>query len=344
MDAVDVDVLSRCASWLALGREAALLTVVRTWGSSPRPAGAMMAIRDDGLVAGSVSGGCIEDDLIAKVRDAGIKAVAPGGKPCLVTYGVRAEEAHRFGLPCGGTLQLALEPLGSHSRIEELVQRLERRVLTLRTLHLDSGAVDLGDASCVDELHCDEQTLRSVLGARFRLLVIGAGQLSRYLCQIAVGLGFDVTVCDPRDEYAETFDPEGVQLVRCMPDDAVQAMALDERSAVIALTHDPKLDDLALMDALETPAFYVGALGSRANNASRRERLKTHFGMTDEQLARLRGPAGLYIGSRTPPEIALSILAEIVAAKNGVAMPRLLGVGEAKDAFAARPAENACFA
>jgi xanthine dehydrogenase accessory factor len=166
--------------------------------------------------------------------------------------------------------------------------------------------------------------------------------LSRYLCQTAVGLGFDVTVCDPRDEYAEIFEPEGIQLMRCMPDDAVHEMQPDERTAVIALTHDPKLDDLALMDALKTRAFYVGALGSRANNASRRERLKEHFGLTDEELARLRGPAGLYIGSRTPPEIALSILAQIVAAKNGVESPRLLSVGDAKDARAAQSSVSVC--
>jgi len=163
------------------------------------------------------------------------------------------------------------------------------------------------------------------------MLVIGAGQLSRYLCQIAVGLDYQVTVCDPREEYSEEWDIPGVAMVRTMPDDTVMAMKLDERCAVIALTHDPKLDDLALMEALKTPAFYVGALGSRRNNASRRERLK-EFDLTEAELARLHGPVGIYIGSRTPPEIAISILAEVTAAKNGVSLPTILQVEGAKAA------------
>jgi xanthine dehydrogenase accessory factor len=160
--------------------------------------------------------------------------------------------------------------------------------------------------------------------------VIGAGQLSKYLAQIAVGLDYQVTVCDPREEYTETWDIPGVTLVKTMPDDTVVAMKLDERCAVVALTHDPKLDDLALMEALKSPAFYVGALGSRANNAKRRQRLE-EFEVTREQIARLHGPIGLYIGSRTPPEIAISILAEITAAKNGVALPDIAQVAAAKE-------------
>jgi len=139
-----------------------------------------------------------------------------------------------------------------------------------------------------------------------------------------------VAICDPREEYTETWDIPGVKLVRTMPDDTVKAMKLDERCAVVALTHDPKLDDLALMEALKSPAFYVGALGSRANNAKRRERLR-EFDVTDEEIARLHGPIGLYIGSRTPPEIAVSILAEITAIKNGVGHDEILPVAVAKE-------------
>jgi xanthine dehydrogenase accessory factor len=169
------------------------------------------------------------------------------------------------------------------------------------------------------------------------MLVIGASQLSKYLAQIAVGLDYQVTVCDPREEYTDSWDVPGVTLVRTMPDDTVQGMRLDERCAVVALTHDPKLDDLALLEALKSPAFYVGALGSRANNAKRRERL-CEFDLTDAQIARLHGPIGLYIGSRTPPEIAISILAEITAVKNAVALDAILPVAAAKERFAATPA------
>ena len=165
------------------------------------------------------------------------------------------------------------------------------------------------------------------------MLVIGASQLSKYLAQIAVGLDYQVTICDPREEYTETWDIPGVTLVRTMPDDTVKAMRLDERCAVVALTHDPKLDDLALMEALKSKAFYVGALGSRANNAKRRTRL-LEFDVTEDEIARLHGPIGLYIGSRTPPEIAISILAEITAIKNGVALPEDAKIEVAKERLA----------
>ncbi len=180
-------------------------------------------------------------------------------------------------------------------------------------------------------MHFDGERLLTIHGPRYRMLVIGAGQLSRYLCNIAVGLDYQVTVCDPREEYTEEWNIPGTKIVRTMPDDTVIDMKLDERCAVIALTHDPKLDDLALMEALKTPAFYVGALGSRRNNQARRERLK-EFDLNETELARLHGPVGIYIGSRTPPEIAVSILAEVTAAKNGVSLPTLLQVEGAKAA------------
>jgi xanthine dehydrogenase accessory factor len=287
----------------------------------------MLAVRDDGLVVGSVSGGCIEDDLIDRVRRLGITADHPES----VKYGISAEEAHRFGLPCGGTIELVTEPLAPASGIAELLDAVENGRLVTRTLDMATGSATLGPAEAADGLVFDGQTLRTIHGPRYRMLVIGAGQLSKYLCQIAVGLGFQVTVCDPREEYTETWDIPGVSMVRTMPDDTVMEMNLDERCAVIALTHDPKLDDLALMEALRTRAFYVGALGSRRNNQARRERLK-EFDLNDVQLARLHGPVGIFIGSRTPPEIAISILAEVVAAKNHVSLPDILQVEGAKAA------------
>jgi len=327
MDSVDLEVLKSSARWLDEGHRALLVTVVKTWGSSPRPEGAMLVVRDDGLVVGSVSGGCIEDDLIDRVRREGIDIARPEA----VKYGITAEEAHRFGLPCGGTIELVLEPLTPASGIGALLDAVEHGRLVTRTLDLANGAATLGPARATDGLTFDGARLVTIHGPRYRMLVIGAGQLSRYLCQIAVGLDYQVTVCDPREEYTDTWDVPGTTLVRTMPDDTVLDMQLDERCAVIALTHDPKLDDLALMEALKTRAFYVGALGSRRNNAARRERLR-EFDLGDEELARLHGPVGIYIGSRTPPEIAISILAEVTAAKNGVSLPTLLQVEGAKAA------------
>lgn len=327
MDSVDLEVLKSSARWLEQGHRALLVTVVKTWGSSPRPEGAMLAVRDDGLVVGSVSGGCIEDDLIERVRQRGIEQTLPEA----VKYGITAEEAHRFGLPCGGTIQLVLEPLGQHSEVARLCEAVEDGRLIARRVDMATGAVHLGPAQATDGVDFDGERLLTIHGPRYRMLVIGAGQLSRYLCHIAVGLDYQVTVCDPREEYTDEWDVPGTKIVRTMPDDTVLEMKLDERCAVIALTHDPKLDDLALMEALKTPAFYVGALGSRRNNAARRERLK-EFDLNDTELARLHGPVGIYIGSRTPPEIAVSILAEVTAAKNGVSLPTLLQVEGAKAA------------
>jgi xanthine dehydrogenase accessory factor len=326
MDSVDLEVLRKSTEWLAAGRRVLLVTVVKTWGSSPRPPGALLAVRDDGHVVGSVSGGCIEDDIVERSRREGAFVT----EPRVVTYGVSADDARKFGLPCGGTIQLVLEPLKAQSRIAELLAEVQAGRLVARTLNLDTAEVRLGPAGITDGLAFDGQVLTTVHGPRYRMLVIGAGQLSKYLAQIAVGLDYQVTVCDPREEYTETWDIPGVRLVRTMPDDTVNEMRLDERCAVVALTHDPKLDDMALMEALKSPAFYVGALGSRANNAKRRERLE-EFDLAPEQIARLHGPIGIYIGSRTPPEIAISILAEITAAKNGVALPDIAQVAVAKE-------------
>jgi xanthine dehydrogenase accessory factor len=325
MDSVDLEVLRKSAQWLDSGKRVLLVTVVRTWGSSPRPPGAMLAVREDGQVVGSVSGGCIEDDIVERSRREGAYITQPQA----ATYGVSAEDARKFGLPCGGTIQLVLEPVGGQSRIAELLGMIEQGKLIARKLDLGTAKVTLAAAQGTDGLLFDGQTLTTIHGPRYRMLVIGAGQLSKYLAQIAVGLDYQVTVCDPREEYTETWDVPGISLVKTMPDDTVVDMKLDERCAVVALTHDPKLDDMALLEALKSRAFYVGALGSRANNLKRRKRLE-EFDLTLEQIARLHGPIGLYIGSRTPPEIAISILAEITAIKNGVALPDVAQVAVAK--------------
>ncbi|TFW09902.1 XdhC family protein [Oxalobacteraceae bacterium OM1] len=325
MDSIDLDVLKTSAQWLREGHRCELVTVIKTWGSSPRPEGAMLAIRDDGRVVGSVSGGCVEDDLIDAVRRNGMQR----DRPEIVTYGITAEQAHRFGLPCGGTIQLAIEPLAAHSRIDALLERLARRELVARRVDLATGEVRLDVASPGMQLQVSDAALTTIHGPRWRLLIIGAGQLSRFLGQIAVGMDYHVTVCDPREEYTADWNEAGIELSSEMPDDLVIAIRPDSRTAVLALTHDPKLDDLALMEALRSDAFYVGAIGSRVNNARRRERLK-EFDLTDAQLTRLHGPVGLYIGSKTPAEIAVSILAEMTAVKNGIVVPAEMKVAVAK--------------
>ncbi|MBI4192592.1 MAG: XdhC family protein [Betaproteobacteria bacterium] len=315
MDSVDTEVLKSAVAWLDAGRKATLATVVRTWGSAPRPIGAMLVIRDDGQVAGSVSGGCVEDDLIERVREHRLAS----SKPEVVTYGVTKEQAERFGLPCGGTLQIVLEPLTQQSGIRQLLDIVARHELVTRRLDLESGKISLASAKWSDVLEFDGKLLKTVHGPRWRLLIIGAGQTSRYLAQMAQALDYQVTVCDPREEYALGWDLADVRINRGMPDDVVLAMNMDAHTAVVAVTHDPKLDDMALLEALKSAAFYVGALGSRLNNDKRRKRL-AEFDLAADEIARLHGPVGLPIGSRTPPEIAVAILAEMTAVRRGVAL------------------------
>lgn len=322
MDSVDLQVLKKADAWLREGHRAVMGTVVRTWGSAPRPVGSLVIIRDDGLVVGSVSGGCIEDDLVDRVR----QKAAAAARPERVKYGVTAEEAFKFGLPCGGTIELVLEPLGGNAQLGELLARVAAGRHTVRTLDLDNGDVTLADGDGTDVLDCSDARLVTAFGPRWRLLVIGAGQLTHYVAQMALALDYTVTICDPREEYADGWLVPGTQLVRTMPDDTVTEFRPDRHTAIVALTHDPKLDDLALMEALKSDAFYVGAIGSHKNQAKRKERL-LEFGVTAEQLENLHGPVGLKNGARTPPEIAVSILAEVTATKYGYRIPTPIAAG-----------------
>jgi xanthine dehydrogenase accessory factor len=314
MDSLDLRVLGQARDWVNEGRRVWLVTVAETWGSAPRPPGALLCLRDDGLVVGSVSGGCVEDDLIDRVRH-GERV----DRPSTIVYGVSKEEAARFGLPCGGTLRLVQEPLSEASWIDALLERTARHELVARQVDLATGAVTLESGRRGEAFELAGDTMRQVFGPRWRMLVIGAGQLSRVVAEMALALDFEVIVCDPREEYHLTWDVPGTSFTTEMPDDAVLRLELDTHSAVVAVTHDPKLDDMVLLEALKSPCFYVGALGSRGNTAKRRERLKL-FDLGDAEIARLHGPIGLDIGSRTPAEIAVSILAEIVAVKNGVTL------------------------
>jgi len=323
MDNVDLQVLRQVSQWCSDGRRVVLGTITRTWGSAPRPPGSVVAIRDDGMVTGSVSGGCIEDDLIDKARE----GVLAEGKPKVVRYGIDADAAHRFGLPCGGLIELVLEPVLPRTRIGELLERLAKGERVRRVLTIATGDVILEPAGDTDELQLTDTALTTHHGPRWRLVLIGAGQMTQYLAQMASALDYEVIVCDPRDEYANGFAIEGATLSRQMPDDLLSALSVDGHTAIIALTHDPKLDDLALMEALRSPAFYVGAIGSRANQAKRKQRLIEHFGMQESEFERLHGPVGLKNGARTPPEIAIGILAELTAVRYGYRIPAPVAVG-----------------
>jgi xanthine dehydrogenase accessory factor len=337
MDSVDLSVLKAVRDWCADGRRVWLATVVRTFGSSPRPPGAMLALREDGAAGGSVSGGCIEDDLIGKAREGRL----PRNRAEVMTYGVTQEEAMRFGLPCGGTLQLVVEPVLNPHWVGDVLHRVECHQITARQLHLSSLAVHLAPAGPEASLAFNGETLITVHGPRWRLLIIGASQTSSYLAGMALALEYEVIVCDPREEYTAVWDVEGTRIVTGMPDDVVLELQVDARTAVVALTHDPKLDDMALLEALKSPAFYVGALGSQRNNEKRRERLAL-FDLTEQEIARLHGPVGLDIGSRTPPEIAVAILAHLIQERGRLARHGSQAASPAFNSVTSNAGETAC--
>ena len=312
MDASDLYVLENALIWLESGQPVALVTVVETWGSSPRPVGSLLAVAEDGRFVGSVSGGCIEEHLVAR-----IDREFPE-RPQTTSYGVTADEARRFGLPCGGTMGVAIEPLQGMQAIEDLrwcVGEIRSRRRVSRTLDMATGQVRVATAGAREVFAYDGQVLHAVHGPSWRLVIVGAGHLARYLAQMAVMLDFNVHVTDPRLEYRAQWDVPQAELLDGMPDDAVLALGIDPFTALITTAHDPKVDDMALLEALKSEAFYIGALGSTRTSAKRRIRLGL-FDLTAEQIGRLRAPAGLSIGSHTPAEIALSMLAEIVAVRN----------------------------
>lgn len=307
MNSVDLSVFETLHAWQSTGQRLWLVTVIKTYGSSPRPPGALLAIREDGQLAGSVSGGCIEDDLQHKVQHGQL----PLQSALVTEYGTTAEEAQRFQLPCGGTLKLLIEPV-SGSWVADILQQLQQQQLVRRTLQLDNLQVTTAPAHKHDPaLVLTAEVFQAVYGPRWRMLIIGATDTAAYLAELAHSHDYQVSICEPRADHRAGWTVSDTRLLSSMPDDAVAAMQPDARTVIITLTHDPKLDDMALLEALKSPAFYVGALGSRRTNQVRRERLAM-FDLSETEIARLHGPVGLDIGSRTPPEIAVAVLAELV--------------------------------
>ncbi|MDN0085434.1 XdhC family protein [Crenobacter sp. SG2305] len=309
MNAGDYQVLKSAVSWLEQGKRLALVTVVRNWGSAPRPLGSLFAISGDGDFTGSVSGGCIEDDLMRRFAD------AFPDKLELVRYGISAEEMRRFGLPCGGTLELVVEPVRDAAALRLLLDAVTGRWLVQRRLNLRTGESRIEPAEIDVSIRFRDDELVQVFGPRWRLLIVGAGQVSEYLAQMAPALDFAVYLNDPREEQRRNWQAGEVEWLDGMPDDAVLAFRPDKRTVIVTLSHDPKVDDMALMEALKTEAFYIGAIGSMASTEARRARLLT-LDVSEEQLDRLHAPIGLPIHSRSPAEIAVAILAELVQLRN----------------------------
>ncbi len=331
MENADQQVLKQLTAWVEAGQMSWLCTVVKTWGSSPRPVGSLLCCNDEGHIAGSLSGGCIEEDLLDKLQQGPLAEKTPE----VLVYGATAEESDRLGLPCGGQLHVVIEPFPEQKSLKQLqhmVERLQTRDYVERKVDIATGEMSIEDKERFSRLQfvgdfdntdiANEKFLVQTYGPRHQLFLIGAVQVSMYLAEMAQALDYHVVVCDPRENMIEQWKVEGVQLVTDMPDDAIRKYANDPLTAIIALTHDPRVDDMGLMEALKTDAFFVGALGSQRTSASRRERL-AQLDLTEDKISRLHAPVGLSIGSKTPAEIAIAILAQLTALRSKSEIPRL---------------------
>jgi xanthine dehydrogenase accessory factor len=262
------------------------------------------------VIVGSLSGGCVEEDLIERIWNQDLATETPR----VIEYGISAEENERLGLPCGGKLQVLVEPLlpepARLSEFLELASALEERRCMLRHVNTETGVSRLETTRGFQALSYRAPQMTQCFGPRMRMLLVGAGALSEALSEMALAMDYEVLVNDPREDIRKHWQGPELELIGGMPDDAVRAMAVDANSIVITLTHDPRIDDMALMEALTTEAWYVGALGSARTTTSRVQRLR-QLGITEEQIQRLHAPVGISIGSKTPMEIAVAIMAQL---------------------------------
>ena len=310
MQSMDHEVLAQTLQWLEGGVDAWLCTIVTTVCSSPRLVGSIVAVSANGQQIGSVSGGCVEEDLLERIA----AGEFPRDRSTLVDYGLSAEENERLGLPCGGRMSLLLQALGQKDAgwVRQILDALHDRCIASRTVSLGSGETLVSTVPEFQELQIDQQQLQQCFGPRQRMLLVGAGQLATTLSELAQAMDYEVIVTDPRENLLNQWNGPAVELVQGMPDDVVRDRASDSHSLVITLTHDPRIDDMALMEALESDAWYVGALGSMRTTEKRILRLR-QLGISEDAIARMRAPVGISIGSKTPLEIAISIMAELTA-------------------------------
>ena len=330
MSGPDPSLLAKALDWQAEGRLVALATVIQTWGSAPQPVGSQLVTDADGNFLGSVSGGCVEAEVVTEAAD-----VIASGKSKSLEYGVEDDKAWSVGLACGGAIRIFVEPLAAGPGSDDALSRLigdvaARRQVALVT-HLGTGARSLAHtpsdvgpdlAPALDEAfrrdrsvtlaQSDGEVFINVFNPTVRLIIVGAVHVAQPLVPMARALGYDVMIVDPRSAFATNERFAEVAISRDWPDEALPKIGLDGRTALIALTHDPKIDDPALITALSSEAFYVGALGSRKTHAKRVERLR-QVGVSAGDIERIHAPVGLDIGAQGAAEIALSIVAEITA-------------------------------
>ncbi|MEH6551662.1 MAG: XdhC family protein [Pseudomonadales bacterium] len=315
MQSMNEAVLRQLHQWLASDIDCWLCTIISTVGSSPRPVGSLMAFNTLGGLIGTLSGGCIEEDIAAR----SVQSEFTEDSPSLLDYGVSAEENERLGLPCGGRLQVLVQKIPAvDEEIEKIAMMLtaiDKRLCILRLSSLDTNESRLEPVSHYRAFKVSGKNVIQCFGPQYLMLLVGAGQLSKTVAELAVAMDYRVLVCDPRPDLIDQWSLPEIEAIFGMPDEIIRQYASDPHSVVISLTHNTAIDDLAVATGLETDAFYVGSLGSMRTSEKRRKRL-LDSGMTTSRLQNLHAPVGLSIGSKTPIEIAVSIMAEITALRN----------------------------
>ena len=304
----EVEILERGLDWVQRGERVVLATVAHTWGSSPRQPGAVMVLSEKARFEGSVSGGCIEEELIERIQTQFPEQIET------IEY---SGDRHR-SLPCGGRLLLVVEPLDDASGVPDLIRALRSGQRVIRSIDVSHQTAQWTVADGDEATDFAGEVLNVVYEPAWRLVVVGAGELAAWVCRLAAQLEYSIEVCDPRTEYRDAWSLTEFSVIGEFPDDYIANSNCDDHTAIVALTHDPKVDDLAMMEALKTRAFYIGALGSSRTTKGRAERLMEHFGASVEDIARINGPIGIDLNTRKPQEIALAVMVEITAARNGI--------------------------
>lgn len=322
MRQLDLQVMDTALQWVREGHSIWLCTVLSTYGSAPRAPGAMLVARADGQFVGSLSGGCVEEAFLESLACGELRAPTQ-----IVRYGESDDERQRLRLPCGGILQVLVEHRAPEEAWADHLQGLHDTLLgqrrQVRELDLTSGAFALAaDDRGGENAQVENECVRLRIGPALRLILAGMSPVAEYCASFARAIGCEVIACDPRDEIRQR-PPEGVDFHPVLPSEFIAAGHCHEATAVVALTHDPRIDDLALMEAVRTPAFYIGAMGSRQTSARRAERLARVGGLSPEQIARIHMPIGLDLGSKAPAEIALSVISDVLRVYHGKARDAL---------------------
>lgn len=326
MQHLDRQVIEQALAWSQKGQTVWLCTVLATFGSSPRAPGAWMAVSSTGQHIGSLSGGCVEDDFIARLNEGAFDrpvTIARYGDP-------QDEQGAHVSLPCGGMLEVLIERLFASSDTQEhlatLLATLDGHHQLMRHVHLATGEHSFTQDDTLGPRvvqHASQGRVSMRIAPARRLIIAGISAISAPCAAFAVTLGFEVIICDPDEATCAGFSVPGVTVKALLPSLYIASETCHRATAVVALTHDPRIDDLAMMEAVRTPAFYIGVMGSKRTSTARAERLRRSGGLTHEQVLRIHMPIGLALGSKTPAEIALAVMADIVRVQHGKSIDEL---------------------